>query len=644
MAKTLIIRELSRCPEHGSEDRLHLEPGVNLIVGAPNTGKTQWMKMLDFLLGDDSKPEELFGELNDKYDSAQMKIEISSEKFIVERRWKEPGFKTKVLIDGEGVTLREYREWLMGKLDIPIVHYPKGNPYGPSTWPELGWRQLCRHIYRRQSSWGDIADQQYPVDQHACILLFLGLAERLFTVEYGDLVTKEKKVLALQFEKDQFIAMLQDVSREIMDEKELGVALTPQSIEAAETRIADEITNLQSKRKLTLDALLTAAVPVQKAADGPTQTKNAVERMGDDLARLHSEQQAAEVGFGKASDRMTEMKGYRVLIAEELSRMQRAKQAGSMLADIKVTHCPACDREIAPAKEGSDYCNVCGRKNVADGSPDGVSYKRLEFEIDQLEGELGETDELIAVLARDTQKLAAAKVKIDEQIERISFLLKPIRVAAAAIIPPDLSLFDMETGRLQERLQQLRRIKSSLEHRQELAERINVIQKEVAKLQAEVAEQKGEIDFESARQLLADCMNTYLHFIHIIDENSWNHGEVSLRLSESDFKFMVGKGRWRDKLGGTLTLYFLIAYHYALLSLVKVPDTHYPGLVLLDLPGKLEDARFVEDKENFVVEPFIELTGAKGMEETQFIAAGSAFENLAGANRIKLTHVWGEKA
>jgi hypothetical protein len=50
----------------------------------------------------------------------------------------------------------------------------------------------------------------------------------------------------------------------------------------------------------------------------------------------------------------------------------------------------------------------------------------------------------------------------------------------------------------------------------------------------------------------------------------------------------------------------------------------------------------VDDKENFVVEPFIELTGSEGMEGTQFIAAGSAFENLKGANRIELKKVWGE--
>jgi hypothetical protein len=284
---------------------------------------------------------------------------------------------------------------------------------------------------------------------------------------------------------------------------------------------------------------------------------------------------------------------------------------------------------------------VCGRQNDAD-SVDSISQKRLDFEFDQLEGELSETDVLISVLGRDVQKLAAANVRIEEQIRRVSSMLRPVRAFVAAILPPELSLFDMETGRLQEQLQQLRRIKASLELRQHFMEKINAIQKEVAQLRAEVAEQKGEIDFESASQQLADGMNTYLNSIKSRDVNAWNQGEVNVRISESGFKFMVGKSNWRMRLGGTLTLYFLISYHYALLNLVKSPGTHYPGLVLLDFPGKLEDVRFVEDKENFVVEPFIKLTGSQGMEGTQFIAAGSSFEKLEGANRIRLTKVWGE--
>ncbi len=634
MAKTLVILELSRFPESGVDDRLRFVAGVNVIVGAPNTGKTKWLQMLDYLLGDDTEPSMLFDDLYDKFDSAQMRIAIADEEFVVERRWKAAGLKTKVLVDGIPSTLKDYREWLMSKLEIPILHYPKGNPYGTATWPELGWRSLCRHIYRRQRFWSDIADQQFPVEQHACIMQFLGLAECLFTKQYGELVSKEKTVIDLRAKKDQFISMLQEVSREVIDESELGVALTPQSIEAAHQRITADIQRFQDRRTHSLRALLDAAGKTEKPAHG----RDAIERMSEELIRLQSEQLAAIASVSKAESRLSEMKVYRDLIEDELDRMQRAKKAGNLLADIKVTHCPACDRELLPQKGSGSSCYVCGRSTTS--GDDGTAEKRLDLELDQLTGELGETDELIATLSRDIRELSTAKLKLDENLERVQSSLRPVRIAAAAIIPPDLSICDMETGRLQERLQQLRRISASLAHREELSRQINETQNEVARLESEVAEQTSVVDFERGGQLLADGMNDYLNRIKNIDINSWTQAAVGVRLGDRTFRFTIGKSDWRSKLGGTLTLYFLIAYHYSLMSLVREHGTHFPGLVVLDFPGKLEDVRFGEGKENFVVEPFIDLTGSDGMGGTQFIAAGSSFEKLDGANRIKLTHLW----
>ena len=48
MSVTLLERRLST----GNVESLTLEPGVNLLVGPPNTGKTKWLQTLDFLLGD----------------------------------------------------------------------------------------------------------------------------------------------------------------------------------------------------------------------------------------------------------------------------------------------------------------------------------------------------------------------------------------------------------------------------------------------------------------------------------------------------------------------------------------------------------------------------------------------------------------
>jgi hypothetical protein len=73
-----------------------------------------------------------------------------------------------------------------------------------------------------------------------------------------------------------------------------------------------------------------------------------------------------------------------------------------------------------------------------------------------------------------------------------------------------------------------------------------------------------------------------------------------------------------------------------MLSLVADGWFNYPGLVIIDFPLELVDGASIADKENYLVEPFIELCARKGMEATQFIAAGRAFENLAGTHQIHL--------
>lgn len=97
-SKTLLIRELSRAPQQGPEDKLALEPGVNVVVGPHNSGKSKWFRMLDYLLGDDGKPEEVFGEdLVEKYNSAKAVLSIGGEDITVERRWNEGELEQKSL-------------------------------------------------------------------------------------------------------------------------------------------------------------------------------------------------------------------------------------------------------------------------------------------------------------------------------------------------------------------------------------------------------------------------------------------------------------------------------------------------------------------------------------------------------------------
>jgi hypothetical protein len=166
----LSIGRIERRFTTGNTEELDFKPGVNVLVGPPNTGKTKWLETLDFLLGDAGEnPFEGAEEtgLPEKYDAAAAELIIGGERVRVERRWRESGTKTKIFVGDDTMGASDFQHWLMEKLAIPVLRYPKGNPMSGQTWPELSFRSLLRHIYRRQRLWGDIADKQPDSEQHA---------------------------------------------------------------------------------------------------------------------------------------------------------------------------------------------------------------------------------------------------------------------------------------------------------------------------------------------------------------------------------------------------------------------------------------------------------------------------------------------
>ena len=85
----LSILSLNRRFTNGGKESLNFIPGVNLLVGRPNTGKTKWLETLDFLFGD--LGQNPFGEadgegLFTKYDAASAKIRIGEDEYWISRR------------------------------------------------------------------------------------------------------------------------------------------------------------------------------------------------------------------------------------------------------------------------------------------------------------------------------------------------------------------------------------------------------------------------------------------------------------------------------------------------------------------------------------------------------------------------------
>ena len=100
----LSIESIDRLQAAGELESLSFELGVNVLVGVPNTGKTKWLQLLDYLLGDPgNNPFEGAVEtgLAGKYVSAGANLRIGEALYRVERRWQESGAKTKVFVEGK---------------------------------------------------------------------------------------------------------------------------------------------------------------------------------------------------------------------------------------------------------------------------------------------------------------------------------------------------------------------------------------------------------------------------------------------------------------------------------------------------------------------------------------------------------------
>ncbi|MBB5234164.1 hypothetical protein [Deinococcus budaensis] len=630
--KTLFIKRLARYPESGPYDQLHFQRGVNVLVGPPNTGKTQWLRMLDYLWGDPGSPEQAFDEdLAEKYERIEALVEIGGEEFLLERRWKEKGGRTKVYINGEAVGTDEFSSRFLSLLDLPLVHFPSGNPYASRKWPLLSWRELYRHIYRRQDSWSDLAARQPEGTQHACLLYFLGIAEHVYSETYSEVVNLNKQLGAIETTKEQFAKLLQRVSQELIDAENLGLNLTGGSIDAAQAQLKEERDRLTAERE---DVLRSAREQVPW--DGAAEVDRLSKRWEDvQVARqqLADQQQQAE-------QRLHELQAYAQSVADELGRMQRAQAAGSVLADLRATHCPVCDRAVNPRDTPAGHCYMCKQP---DESPldEEASRQRVEFEFAQLQAEAEEADGLVRYAEEEVAAHQRQARRLREEFEEVAASLRPIQRATAAIVPPELSRIDNQMGRLHERERQLERLRSVLGLRQELIEETERLQTQRDELERELERRVATVDFEEAANELANGMNFYLKGeVARANPDAWTQERVNVLLRERGFTINVGEKSWR-KLGGTMSLFFLVAYNYALLRLSPWAPYRYPGLLILDMPAKFEDTQMTRDeREQFVVEPFVRLRKQAPTHEFQVLVTGRSFFGLQDAHRIELDTIW----
>lgn len=631
MSTFLSIRRIERRLRNQHVEQLDFRHGLNLLVGPPNSGKTTWLKMLDLTLADQDTPDEkLDAQLLAKYEAVIVTVEIGGSRHVIQRAWAGSFPKTKIRFDDEYLTSKEVQHRLLELLGIPLLHFPKGNPFSGQTWPELSFRMMLRHLYRQQRYWGDVADVQPDGERTACILQFVGAAEKIFTEEYGRLVEEKLELDALRARREQFGATLNEVAHELLGESASQVVVTAESLRLAEAQLADEVDGLQQKREGLIGEARDQVIA--SAAD-----RERLNSLAEERARLIGAREDLVRELESGKQRESELCRYFASVSDERDRLQRATDASSLLADIKVTHCPACDQEVPSEGIDPSRCGLCGQQVAV--APTELSLSRLEFERERLEAEVAEAEDLLVVMQRKNRLTERSLRGLDERMEQLEAELRPARTAVSAFVQQSLTSIDRRLGEMAERSRQLVRIKAAWEVGLTLSHSIASKEEELLPLQEAVDSAMEQVDFAAAARRLTEGMNEYLTAMNRLRPNTWKHSGIDVRLGQAHSRFRVGDKEWLNALGGTDQLYFLMAYHYGLLRLSSMDNTHYPGIAIIDIPGEFA-GESIRDLENFVVEPFADLVSSDSMAGTQVIICGSGFQGIPDAHRVELETVW----
>ncbi|MGA3093337.1 MAG: hypothetical protein ABSD75_32490 [Terriglobales bacterium] len=469
------------------------------------------------------------------------------------------------------------------------------------------------------------------MEQHACLLQFLGLAERLFTPEYGRLVELKMKAERLTARREQYGLTLNELAADLLTEAGFATGVTEAGVHRAEASLAAEVASLQQRR---IDLIAEA-----KDKNIESGQRNVTDQLAEKRAGLIASLESLRQRLASANERSDELRLYIADLTEELDRMARAEDAGNALADLHITHCPACDQPVADSEIDTSQCFLCHQTlPLDDGASDGGDT-RLQFERDRLTGELKEAQELMETVDRDVTKIRKGIATCEEELRSTENQLAPARNAVSAFVQSGVSAIDMTLGQLNERQRQLGRIHGALGIGTELTSQIRAIEKDIEPLQESVDEAVSRVDFRTAESMLSNGMNDYLKAIERMRPGAWRHNPVTVELSRYNFNIRVGTKRWDAALGGTDSLFFLMAYQYGLLTLSAQPGCHYPGISIIDLPGEFA-GEAVEDKENFIVQPFIDLLASHQLAGAQTIITGAAFKDLQNVRHRVLHEVY----
>ncbi len=562
------IGELRTYDRNGEIGKYDFSSPVTILVGPRNSSKTTTLRMIDFCFGSADSALSAFGPaVSGHYFGLELDVELSGQTHVIRRSF-EPSFGllTRVYVDGQSISPREFSDWAMTQLGWPILDIPKGRvPELATELVPLTFRTLWRHIYRREGSWLEFASQELEFHRRAVLSLFLGLAEsRYSNAEYRAAAAMRRvEELRVQLANSQTVAdeTVRQVSAELGLPETSGHLLAQRDQElAAEIRQAR-----QARDEIAATARATTGYSSLHSADFQ-ENLSSINELRDRIRTLE------EV-----------LEGYRTVLAlgsAEQGRLSRAQTAVEQLSAMPVSLCPVCGQGTPHPVEYSGMtglCYLCSQQVVGD-----ARGRRIELERSIINRESAELREAID---HTNSELTAANDQLARRSLRQEGLARALDEERQAVLAP----FVAQLEELSQRIGGLEQKRAALAGLGGLMARQQTIEHQMAEAleladTADTAARAVETSRAETHRRCSIFAGRMTEFLQSIGTEPWRFGDVAL--AGEELSFYVGGGPWDIVLGGESKVLFLMSYHYALLHLGSDLEGRAfpPGLAILDNP------------------------------------------------------------
>jgi hypothetical protein len=523
-------------------------PGLTLITGRSDTGKTHILECVDFALGSGSLPKEI--PERDGYDEVSLEIAHESSSYVVSRRISAPTQATRfegTLEDWDGesgeplpVSIKDATDardtlsgWLLElsdfDLDAPVIRNSEGKNQ------RLSFRTFAHMA---------IVDEEAIITSGSPVLSSLGIdhtANRsIFSILLTGKAPTKEEVEALQDAHEQKkqagerLKVLDPMIDDLRAEIEAGEPTRTQ-LEAELARLEEELAEVSET--------VTKSGERARALMGE---RNRILVAGEEAKREAVSNRELQARF----------KLLRQHYSSDISRLEFVMEGGHFFHQIAASHCPTCGRAIEVGNDPD--CHPEAAEYVEIEQAARAEIEKLTPRLDDLEVAIKEASERELEAAGQAQSASDRAAAFDREIEEVA---NPSAKAARGRV----ATITTRRHALEEQLLRYRELDRYLAARQD----------------ADVVLHEGAERYRPGRD--AEALNALAKSIESL-LLSWTFPVKTDVRFDLDTDDIVIDGKKRQAFGKGVRAVTHSAFTFGLMLYCLEKDTPHPGFAILDSP------------------------------------------------------------